>query len=468
MASTSGGGNHRRHLELSRGHGAGLVEHDRVDAAGGLQHLRPFDQDAELGSPPGSHQERGRRREAESAGAGDDQDRDRGLEGETGACAGGEPADQGQGRQAEHNRDEHRRDPVDEAFDRSLARLGLGHEPPDRRELGVGSDAGGLDDEPAPRVDGGPDHARARSDLERHRLAGDHARVDGGGALAHQSVRRHLLTGSYDEDVAHGQVLKRDPAFTGFVEHCDVARCQREQGAQGVPRSTSCSGLGETPREHEHRDDCCGLEVEVAADSGLPLGHEVDAHAGVGRPGGAEQERVDRPAVGGEHAEADQRVHRGRAVPEVDPGGAVERPGPPQHDRRGQGEREPLPVRELGGGHHRQHDDRHRHDHRDDQPGSQQGELTVVVAVAVAGNFDRRECGGVAGRLHRRDDLGRAGSRRDQHMGSLGGVVHGGLDTGHPVELLGDPRGARGAGHPADLELDDRGSAGAGHQGAKV
>src|SRR3712207_6880398 len=49
----------------------------------------------------------------------------------------------------------------------------------------------------------------------------------------------------------------------------------------------------------------------------------------------------------GEGAERDQCVHRRGAVAQVDPGGLVERPGTPHHDRSGQGQRQPLPELEL-------------------------------------------------------------------------------------------------------------------------
>ena len=45
-----------------------------VDRAGGLQHLGALDQDAELRAAPGADHQRGRRGQAQRAGAGDDQD----------------------------------------------------------------------------------------------------------------------------------------------------------------------------------------------------------------------------------------------------------------------------------------------------------------------------------------------------------------------------------------------------------
>ena len=62
------------------GDGAGLVEHDRVDLAGGLEHLGALDEDAELGAAAGADQQRGGRGQAERARAGDDQHGDGGGE----------------------------------------------------------------------------------------------------------------------------------------------------------------------------------------------------------------------------------------------------------------------------------------------------------------------------------------------------------------------------------------------------
>src|SRR4051812_50196447 len=61
-----------------------LVEHDRVDAAGRLEHLRPLDQDPELRTTAGADEQRRRGRKAEGAWAGDDENGDGGGEGEGG------------------------------------------------------------------------------------------------------------------------------------------------------------------------------------------------------------------------------------------------------------------------------------------------------------------------------------------------------------------------------------------------
>ena len=58
----------RDHAHSARGHGSGLVEHDGVDSAGGLEDLWTPDQQAELGTPTGSGQQRRRRRQASAHG----------------------------------------------------------------------------------------------------------------------------------------------------------------------------------------------------------------------------------------------------------------------------------------------------------------------------------------------------------------------------------------------------------------
>ena len=62
------------------GDGAGLVEHDRVDPPGRLEHLGALDDHAELGAAAGADHDRRRRGQAEGARAGDDQHGDGGGE----------------------------------------------------------------------------------------------------------------------------------------------------------------------------------------------------------------------------------------------------------------------------------------------------------------------------------------------------------------------------------------------------
>ena len=135
--------------------GAGLVEHDRVDLAGRLEHLGALDQDPELGAAAGADHQRGRRRQPEGARAGDDQHRDGGGErdGRAVGGGGGQPEPERGDGERDHDRHEDRRHPVGEALDGRLAGLGVLDEPGDLRQRGVGADPGRLHDEPSAGVD---------------------------------------------------------------------------------------------------------------------------------------------------------------------------------------------------------------------------------------------------------------------------------------------------------------------------
>ncbi len=156
-------------LHAALGHGAGLVEHDRVDATRLLEDLRPLDQDAELRSASRADHQRGRRRQAEGAGARDDQHRHRGGERRRRRSAEREPAGERQEREHEHDRDEDRGDAVGESLHRSLARLGGLDETRDLRERGVGADLRRAHDHAAVRVDGCAGDFRSRPDLDGER-----------------------------------------------------------------------------------------------------------------------------------------------------------------------------------------------------------------------------------------------------------------------------------------------------------
>ena len=140
---------------LARRHGAGLVEHDRVHAAGGFQDLGALDEQAELGAAAGTDHQRRGRGEPERARAGDDEDRDGRGEREARALAGAQPEAQGGERQNDDDRHEDARDAVGEALDRRLAGLGVLDEPRDLRQGGVGADLRGAHDQAPAGIDGG-------------------------------------------------------------------------------------------------------------------------------------------------------------------------------------------------------------------------------------------------------------------------------------------------------------------------
>ncbi len=213
------GGGEAQQLRVTGGHAhapggdrAGLVEHDRVDTAGGLEDLRPLDEQAELGAAAGADQQRRRRGQAERARAGDDQDGDGRGEGERRALPRPQPEAERRDGERDDDGDEDARDAVGEPLHGGLAGLRVLDELRDLRERGVGPDLRGADDQPAAGVDGGARDLGARRDLDGDGLAREHAHVDGGGAFLHDAVRRDLLPWAHDEPVALLQRVDRDAA----------------------------------------------------------------------------------------------------------------------------------------------------------------------------------------------------------------------------------------------------------------
>ena len=107
-----------------------------------LQRLAAADQDAVLGRLAGADHDRGRRGQAQRAGAGDDQHGDGRLqrEGQARLRAEQQPADEGQRRQDQHDRDEELGDPVGQALHRRLRALRLLDQAHDLRQRRVAPD----------------------------------------------------------------------------------------------------------------------------------------------------------------------------------------------------------------------------------------------------------------------------------------------------------------------------------------
>jgi len=216
---------------LDQGHpagseGAGVVEHDRVDLPGRLEHLGALDGDAQLRAAAGADQQCGGRGQAERARAGDDQHRHGSGESGWHAGAAAQPEPQGARGERDDDRHEDAGDPVGQPLDRRLPALGLFDEPGHLGQLGVGTDARRPDHHPPAGVDRRADHVGTRADLDRDRFAGDQRLVDSGGALDDDAVGHDLLPRPYDEQVADPQALDR-PGHLGTVgEDGHVLRTQ--------------------------------------------------------------------------------------------------------------------------------------------------------------------------------------------------------------------------------------------------
>ena len=210
-----------------------------------------------------------------------------------------------------------------------------------------------------------------------------------------------------------GRTTKRSPApegvdadtpLSGAVEHNGVRSTELEKGAQGGPGIALRARLEVAAGQDQRRDPGGDLQEDLARRH-VAVGDQAETVAQARFAGAAEEQGVQRPPEGGEHPDGDQRVHRRRGVAQVDPGRPVERPSAPHHDRRSEGERQPLPVVELEDGEHPEDDDRQRQDRRHDQAAP-----SVVDAVVVAYGFslDRiglRNMGAIAGGRDGRNKL---------------------------------------------------------------
>jgi hypothetical protein len=431
-----------RELHLSFGDRARLVEHDRVDVACLLEDLGALDQHPHLRATPGADHQRGRSCESEGAGTGDDQHRDRCGEG--GRCRGteSEPAGQRQERQDDHDRDEDRRDAIGEPLHRRLARLRFHDEARDLGKRGLGADAGRAHDQATVGIDGRARELRSRPNVDRGRLAGQHRLVDGRAPLFDDAVGGDLLAGTDDETVADAQLLDRDDELAPVPQEPRLLRAQLEQGADRGARAAPRAGL------------------EITAEQDERGGHRADLE--IGARAGKEEECRQRPTQGGKRAERDQRVHRRRAVTQVERRGPVEAEATPEHDRGRQPECDPFPAVKL------KRRDQCERGQRCGQSGAEH-ERQAQAARRIFGLGSRGKRSPVAGRLDCTDQVvGRDPARVVADRRLFGRVVDGGLNAVEPVQLALDPRCTGGTGHPLQLELEPLESLGRGrHQLAR-
>ena len=163
-------------LRLTLGNGAGLVEHNGVEAHRRLQCIARADQDAIFGAFADADGERGRCCQPQGTRAGDNQRGDHDDDGVDRARLGAEvvPDYSGQQRQNHYRRHKIRRHRIHYALDRRLRALGVLHHADDVGERGILADLGGPKAETAGFVERGADDFVAGMFLDRQRLTGDH------------------------------------------------------------------------------------------------------------------------------------------------------------------------------------------------------------------------------------------------------------------------------------------------------
>src|SRR5690606_1795426 len=133
------GGDHIDQFHPSGGHGAGLVQDDRVDHPSGLEHLRALDEHAELGTAAGPDEKRGGGRRNEYTGAGDEHHRHHGGECVSDTATIRQPNGECDEVEDAHDGHEYGRYTVGESLDLRPAVLGGHDHPCHLGELSVGS-----------------------------------------------------------------------------------------------------------------------------------------------------------------------------------------------------------------------------------------------------------------------------------------------------------------------------------------
>ncbi len=226
---------------------------------------------------------------------------------------------------AHDHRDENSRHPVHQVLDGGLAALGLIHQADDLREHHVLAHPGGLEDQKAPVIQGGPPDFGPRFLGHGHAFAGEHGFVDAARAFGHDAVHGDLFPGAHHHQVAH-----RDPGQGHFLLGLAPAdpgggRGQGEEAAQGL--GGPAPGPGFQPAAQEDKGDNHHRGVVVDRRFMAGRGHGVREE---GDPGGVE--------VGGGGAQGHQGVHVGGPVPGGAGGPGEERGAGVKHHRGGKDE----------------------------------------------------------------------------------------------------------------------------------
>ena len=237
------------------------------------------------------------------------------------------------------------------------------------------------------------------------------------------------------------------------AENGDVLGAELEQCPQRRPGVALGAGLEVAPGEDERRHPCGDLEEDLARRH-VAVGDQAEPVAQAGLAGVTEEQGVQRPPEGGEHADRHQRVHRRRGVAQVHPRRPVEWPRAPRHHWSSERERQPLPVVELEDREHPEDDHRQRQDRRHDEALPSVVHAVVVAFVRWFGGDRAGDVGPIAGGLDGGDEIVDIYRRQRPYLGLFGGEVDGRLDPIQPIQALLDPRRAGRARHSVDLEID--------------
>ena len=232
---------------------------------------------------------------------------------------------------SDHDGHEDARDAVGEPLHRRLARLGVGDQPRDLGQRGVGADWVAPHDQPPAGVDG-----RAR-----HRVAGLRPPPARDSPVSSDCRRPSaLLDDAVGGDFSPGRTTKRSPDPSSSIgtgargrrssSTRDVLGAQLEQRLQRGPGAALGARLEVAAGEDEGGDDGGHLEIDLRPAARPRSGTRSKRHASCrSSPASPKNSATTDHSQAASDAERDQRVHRRRAVLEVQPGGPVERPARP-------------------------------------------------------------------------------------------------------------------------------------------
>ena len=165
-----------------------------------------------------------------------------------------QPDEERAGRDDQDDRDEDLGDAIGQALDGGLAALGATDEVDDAGQRRVAADPRGAHHERAGRVEGRADDLGAGGHLDRHRLAGEHAGVDRGGALDDDAVDRHLLAGPDAKQVADRRPTRARTSSSRPSAHAPGGRgLQSDEPADRPGRARSWPGAPASDRAGRDR-----------------------------------------------------------------------------------------------------------------------------------------------------------------------------------------------------------------------
>ncbi len=166
------------------------------------------------------------------------------------------------GGQTHDHRHEDGRHPVHQALDGGLAGLGLIHQPDDLGEHHVLAHPGGLEDQEAAVVQGGPPDLGPRFLGHGHALAGEHGFVHAAGALDHDAVHGDLFPGPHHHQVAHRDFRQGHFLLRLAPAHPGGGRGQGEEAAQRLRGPAPGAGFQPAAQEDEGDNHHRGVVVD--------------------------------------------------------------------------------------------------------------------------------------------------------------------------------------------------------------